>query len=194
MLNAAGGRAGRRVALPTYPFQRSRYWLSAPVQKREDVGAAGLDAVAHPMLRAVVERAEGHELLLTGRLSAQDPAAPLDRTFPDTPLVSASAFAELALQAGLIAGVERVERLTVCAPLVLPDDGAVQLQVVVGQADEADRRAVELHARPEDAYRSARWTRHAHGTLAPATDSAETGLDGPEQQEIWPPRDATPSP
>ncbi|MFJ1967237.1 type I polyketide synthase [Streptomyces sp. NPDC087903] len=190
LTDAGGGRAGRRMTLPTYPFQRTRYWLTAPVRERADVGAAGLDAVPHPLLRAVVERAEEGELLLTGRLSAQDPGAPLGNTLPDVPLVSAAAFAELALQAGAVAGAGRVERLTVAAPLVLPDDGAVQLQVVVGPADEAGRRALALHARPEDAVRSARWTRHAHGILAPATDDPEAGPDGGEQQDLWPPQDA----
>ncbi|MFF3663920.1 beta-ketoacyl synthase N-terminal-like domain-containing protein, partial [Streptomyces olivochromogenes] len=190
LTDAGGGLAGRRVALPTYPFQRARYWLAAPARERGDVGAAGLDAVPHPLLRAVVERAEAGELLLTGRLSAQDPGAPLDRTLTDTPLVSAAAFAELALQAGAVAGAERVERLTVSAPLVLPDDGAVQLQAVVGPADEAGRRPLTLHARPEDAGRSARWTRHAHGTLAPAVDAPQAGADGPEQPEPWRPQDA----
>ncbi|MFI8234267.1 type I polyketide synthase, partial [Streptomyces sp. NPDC085900] len=190
LTDAGGGRAGHRVALPTYAFQRDRYWLAAAVRERADVGAAGLDAVPHPLLRAVVERAEADELLLTGRLSAQDPHAPLDRTLPDAPLVSAAAFAELALQAGAIAGAERVERLTVLAPLVLPDDGAVQLQVVVGPADEAGRRSLTLHARPEDAGRSARWTRHAHGTLSPAADVPEAEALGREQPEPWPPRDA----
>ncbi|WP_186777221.1 type I polyketide synthase [Streptomyces salinarius] len=189
LTDAGGGRAGHRVALPTYAFQRDRYWLAAPVRDRADVGAAGLDALPHPLLRAVVVGAEAGELLLTGRLSAQDPHAPLDRAFPHTPLVSAAAFAELALQAGATAGAERVERLMVLAPLVLPDDGAVQLQAVVGPAGEAGRRSLTLHARPEDAGRSARWTRHAHGTLAPAADDPAPA-DDREQPELWPPRDA----
>ncbi|MFG2473179.1 beta-ketoacyl synthase N-terminal-like domain-containing protein, partial [Streptomyces canus] len=190
LTDAGGGRAGHRVTLPTYPFQRARYWLRAPARERADVAAAGLDAVPHPLLRAVVERAEAEELLLTGRVSAQDPGAPLDRTLPGTPLVSATAFAELALRAGMAAGAERVERLTVSTPLVLPDDGAVQLQVAVGPADEAGRRSLTLHARPEDAGRTASWTRHAHGRLAPAVDESEAEADGREQPELWPPRDA----
>ena len=68
---------------------------------------------------------------------------------------------------GTQAGCGRVEELTLEAPLVLPADGAVQLQVTVGGPDEDGRRPVEVYARAGDAGADGPWTRHASGRAGP---------------------------
>ncbi|MDT7800759.1 MAG: hypothetical protein QOI78_4192, partial [Actinomycetota bacterium] len=146
-----GTAARRRVELPTYPFQRQRFWLRTGMGG--DVTAAGLGATRHPLLRAAVARADGDGFLLTGRLSAQllGGAAP------------GSVFAELVSRAADEAGCGLVERLSVDAPLVLPERGALQLQVWVDEPDGSGRRDVTVHSRPED---GGAWVRHAEGVLA----------------------------
>ncbi|WP_461025409.1 type I polyketide synthase, partial [Streptomyces heilongjiangensis] len=47
------------AALPTYAFQRRRFWYSDPRGTTGDLGAVGLGAAGHPLLGAAVELAGG---------------------------------------------------------------------------------------------------------------------------------------
>ena len=63
-----------RVLLPTYPFQRERYWLES-VDAASDPSSLGLDSTGHPLLGSVVSlAAAGGGFLFTGRLSLAAPS------------------------------------------------------------------------------------------------------------------------
>ena len=79
-----------------------------------------------------------------------------------------------------------MSQLTLVAPLVLPEDGAVRVQVQVDapEAGEEGRRGLSIYSRLEDASEGAAWKLHAQGVLSLAPEAAaaeETGL------EAWPP-------
>ncbi|MEW1754737.1 type I polyketide synthase [Streptomyces angustmyceticus] len=179
----------RRVPLPTYPFQRQRYWLEAGTDLT-DVSAAGLEAAGHPLLGAAVPLAGSDGVLFTGLLSAGRQPWLADHALDGALLFPGTGFLELALQACERTGAGHLEELTLQAPLVVPEDGTVQLQLTVGEADESGRRPLSVHARPatrpED--EEAPWTRHAEGTLADGPP--ETGA--PDDLTAWPPPGADP--
>ncbi|WKK25375.1 SDR family NAD(P)-dependent oxidoreductase [Streptomyces olivoreticuli] len=184
------GSGGRRVELPTYAFQRELYWPEAAGPWTGDVTAAGLGSADHPLLGAAVSLADAAGFLFTGRLSLQTHPWLADHTVMDTVLLPGTAFVELAVRAGDHAGCDVLEELTLEAPLALPAQGGVQLQVAVGAPDGSGRRSLTLHSRLEESadgtgWGEGEWTRHATGVLA-------TGATAPTADlAAWPPAGAT---
>ncbi|MEU4268202.1 SDR family NAD(P)-dependent oxidoreductase [Streptomyces sp. NPDC026092] len=181
-----GGSGARPADLPTYAFQRKRYW-AVPARSAGDLGASGLAPAEHPLLGAVLTRADADETLFTGRISLKTHPWLADHAVLGRVLLPGTAFVELAVRAGGEAGAGHLEELALEAPLVLPERGAVRLQVAVGAPDESGRRSVTLHSRVENGAFEEPWTRHAGGTLVPEATGGP-GFD----LAVWPPRDARP--
>ncbi|MFJ8081672.1 SDR family NAD(P)-dependent oxidoreductase [Streptomyces sp. NPDC096205] len=181
-----------RVDLPTYPFQRQRHWIEAATATG-DVRAAGLDSARHPLLGAAVRIAGDGGAVLTGRLSLDSHPWLADHAVEGTALLPGTAFVELALRAGAEAGAERLDELTLQAPLLLSDDAEVLVQVVVGAPDEQGGRSVRVYSLTDDGgplsdTDSEAWTCHAVGTLT-AGEPAAPGTDF----TVWPPAGAAPA-
>ena len=178
------------VPLPTYPFQRERYWVQS-VAGAANVGAAGLGVPEHPLLGAEVPLAGEESWLFTGRISPEGHPWLADHAVSGPCCCPATGFAELALKAGSEVGCDVVEELTLQAPLVFPEQGAVQLQINVGEPDENGRRALAIHSRPTESAEeeAGEWTRHAAGLLAPAPPALDERLERLVDSD-WPPEGA----
>ncbi|MGW3046261.1 acyltransferase domain-containing protein, partial [Kitasatospora sp. NPDC001159] len=178
--------AAPRVDLPTYPFEHGSYWL-VPGAGASGVGSAGLSGAEHPLLGAAVERADEAGPLFTGRVSLRSHPWLAEHAVLGTVLVPGAALVDLAIHAGDRVGCGRIEELTIEAPLVVPQEGAVRLQVLVDAADADGRRPFAVYSRPDDAPADRPWTRHAAGALLP-TDTAPEAKAGPGGS--WPPERA----
>ncbi|KJK56411.1 hybrid non-ribosomal peptide synthetase/type I polyketide synthase, partial [Saccharothrix sp. ST-888] len=155
------GTGARAVELPTYAFRTKPYWLRS----------------RQPLLGAAVELAGDGQTVLTGRLSLRTHSWLADHRVRGSVVVPGTALLEMALQAG-----DAVDELTLQAPVVLPEQGEVEIQLLVDPADDRGYRALRLHARAPEAD----WRLHATGTLVdlagrPAPDAAAPDL------AAWPP-------
>ncbi|MFJ4688897.1 SDR family NAD(P)-dependent oxidoreductase [Streptomyces sp. NPDC088789] len=186
--SAFTGHRPRPVELPTYAFQRQRYWIQAAPPEPGDVAAAGVERADHPLLGAEIALADTDELVLTGTI--RTPALPwlTDHQVSGVALLPGTAFVDLALRAGERCGHPVVEELTLQAPLVLPEGEEPRIQVRVGPSDDTGRREFRVHSRTGDGAAGltgtgtddSGWTCHATGTLSaaapttPSTSAAPT--------------------
>ncbi|KVL12891.1 type I polyketide synthase [Burkholderia ubonensis] len=158
-----------KVALPTYPFQRKRYW----VEPDDAETAGGAPGTAASGLGARVDVADG-STVFEQRCSARSHAFLRDHRLSGAILVPGSFYLSLALEAcdalgdGVATGVRDV---VLSAPLRLAEDETRVIQLVVSAPANGGRRFA-IHSRGDAARAEAGWTEHARGELAPVAREA----------------------
>jgi pimaricinolide synthase PimS1 len=186
----------KRVSLPPYAFQRRRYWL------RKEFGSAGSTLtpgglpVEHGILGAVTRLAHDSGWLYSGLLSLDTHPWLADHAVSGTALLPGTGLLDLVLVAGRdIGGWGVVQELVLEAPLVVPQEGAVRIQMIVAEPDDENARSVELYSQielaspdREERAEAPAWVRNASGRLVreDSLDSAEAALDAGS----WPPAGA----
>ena len=171
----------RRLSLPTYPFQRERYWVEGPTRRS---GAGGLAEAASP---------EAHPLAGRRSTSPRVPGVAFELTVrPDRP----SFLAEHAIHGTVVfPGTAYLEAVRVAAadvlgstdldlegvelrePMVL-DVGAGRVVQVLVAPPSAGVVSVEVFSRPDGAGVSEGWQLHATARAARRSSSlAEPGTD-----------------
>ncbi|MGN5381742.1 type I polyketide synthase [Streptomyces lasalocidi] len=146
--------------LPTYPFQRQRYWLD-PVADR--TGSRG----EHSLLSDGIGLADSTTVVATGRLSPRTQPWLGDLATGGGSLVAASVLTDLALHTGRTLGAHHLAELRVDAPLPLPTTGDIEVQTVTEAVPGEQRWTFALYARPYEPDSRARPTTPNPGPATP---------------------------
>ncbi|TSC24492.1 type I polyketide synthase [Corallococcus sp. Z5C101001] len=183
--------ARRRVTLPTYPWQRQRYWLDGLGEAAPDAApsvsnvspARPAGPTLHPLVGARL-RSALREIQYEARLSEDAPAYLRYHRVFDQAVVPAAAYLDMALAAGgaLLGSSELVlQDVLIQHAMVLPQGTTRAVQTVLSPP-EGGSLGFRILSAPEGAQ-DVEWTLHASGTvrLREAGD-ALPGVDLPALQ------------
>ena len=160
---------GRRVPLPTYPWQRERHWVEAPVSGAQ--GSRGrAHAGGHPLLgQPQVLSTQTSTRLWESSLDLQRLPWLADHCVLGVVVFPGAGYLEMALSAGAEAfdgSLPAVTDVVFVEALPLAHDAAVEVQVVTTE-EQPGRLRFQVASRLPDAPATA-WTVHARGALSRA--------------------------
>ncbi|WP_018262949.1 type I polyketide synthase [Methylobacterium sp. WSM2598] len=150
----------RKLSLPTYPFQRQRYWMANDKPARLVLAGSR----RHPLLASSVESAVAPGTTIA--IAELEPGAPeylADHRVYGRVLVPAAAFLEIALAAG--AESLRTDELAISDVVfeqacILEEGAGRQLQCVLTREEGSDAHDFQLLGKGQG------WSRHASGRIA----------------------------
>ena len=163
----------RKVVLPTYPFERQRYWIEAGRPRPEGPRAADV----HPLLGHRVSSAS-KDVLFDARIDADALPFLADHCVYGNVVVPAAAYLEMGLAAAaqtLGSGPHVVENVVVSEPLVLVPGSERPVQLIVTPQD-GEPKHFQVFSRAGGADSEAeRWHVHAAGTLRNVAEGDPSG-------------------
>ncbi|HSI40015.1 MAG TPA: SDR family NAD(P)-dependent oxidoreductase [Xanthobacteraceae bacterium] len=161
---------GRRVALPTYPFQREKYWTNvAPAGSRKTSSGA------HVLL-GERQFSPGSTVSFLSEVSAHSPAFLGDHVVFGEAVMPGTGYVEMALAAGRDLGIKgpiSLEQVAIEKQLDLPEGEVRHVHTTMEPDGEGRFRATVRSAKIDPAALTQSWTDHAN-IIVRAGGSAKT--------------------
>ena len=160
----------RRISLPTYPFQRQRYWVEAP-KENGNVTLALTNNVAsssqHSLLGQQLSLPGTKQIRFQSQISKNFPVWLKEHRVFETKIVPITAYIEMVLAAGV--AVTKSENLTlenvlILQPLILLENGFEKLIQLVLTPKGILSYSFEIFSLEEDKDQP-NWILHASGKL-----------------------------
>ncbi len=152
----------RRVVLPTYPFQRTRYWLAPPqAQKKAATSARAGRPGLHPLLGQRLRSSLIKETVFETELAAGLPSYLNDHRIFEAVVFPGTGYLEMALAAAASLGSEphTLESVSIHSALTLPEDQTRVVQLILDSVENGQASFKILSLDGEA------WTLHATGNV-----------------------------
>jgi acyl transferase domain-containing protein/D-arabinose 1-dehydrogenase-like Zn-dependent alcohol dehydrogenase/acyl carrier protein len=149
----------RRLELPTYPFQRRRFWPKT----------SGI-AVDGPSVSGILGSAKGlasGDTVYTSRLSVKSQPWLSDHVIYGTVVVPGATYAAMALAA--VGPPARVKDVFFYEPIILPEKASRELQLTLHPLGDGSESKFQVHSRPYGVS-DAEWSLNADGTVVTGID------------------------
>ncbi|WP_375772900.1 SDR family NAD(P)-dependent oxidoreductase [Archangium gephyra] len=161
--------ARRRVPLPTYPFERERYWF--PLASSPALPPVSMStSAAHPLLGERL-RLPGSEIHFTQRLSPAHPEELAEhRVYGQVVVPAALYVASFLAAAHEVSGGAAIEDVAFTRALAIPEGGKAEgapVAVVVAPGERAAR--LSFFSGGESGEAAAEWKLHASAVASPRT-------------------------
>ncbi|MDT5266829.1 MAG: hypothetical protein QOI90_3455, partial [Mycobacterium sp.] len=148
---------GRRLELPTYPFQRRRFW-----PKTSGIaGSDGYGSAVSGILGSAKDLASG-DSVYTSRLSVKSQPWLSDHVIYGTVVVPGATYAAMAL--ATVGPPARVKDVFFYEPIILPEKSSREVQLTLHPLENGTSSTFKVHSRPYG-ERGAEWSLNAEGTI-----------------------------
>ena len=162
----------RKVQLPTYPFQRQRYWIdTARLARRTARGGSG-----HPLLGQKLQLAGMDKIGFESEIDLPSIPWLTDHRVFDVAVLPATGYLEMALAVGTDISKKpfSIKDITIEQALILPEEETTTTQLILSPEDQGYR--FQVFSLDE----GSEWTPHATGRLFMDQES----LDQPEAVDL----------
>ncbi|KUI24956.1 polyketide synthase [Mycobacterium sp. IS-1742] len=165
-------RPHRKLELPTYPFQRRRFWPKTSGITVDGPAASGI-------LGSAKELASG-DTVYTSRVSVKSHPWLSDHVIYGTVVVPGATYAPMALAA--VGTPARVKDVFFYEPIILPEKASREAQLTLRMLEDGQQR-FQVHSRPYGVP-DAEWSLNAEGTVARGVDEEPEAQDDPVDEAI----------
>ncbi|MGV2829391.1 type I polyketide synthase [Myxosarcina sp. GI1(2024)] len=174
----------RQLALPTYPFQRQRYWVETAEPQSHQTQSSSTNgarsSAVHPLLGRRLYLADSNQIQFESQLSREQTGYLADHQLYQTAIVPASAYLEIALAAGKqIWGTENLvlERVNLQQALALPESSVTTIQTILTPKTATSYSFGIYSLDLKSGNSEPSWITHASGKIAVAEEEETPQID-----------------
>ncbi|WAC93230.1 type I polyketide synthase [Mycobacterium sp. Aquia_213] len=166
-------QAPRRLELPTYPFQRRRFWPKTSGIAVDGPAVSGI-------LGSAKDLASG-DSIYTSRLSIKSQPWLSDHVIYGTVVVPGATYAAMALAA--VGTPARAKDVFFYEPIILPEKSSREVQLTLHPQEDGAGWKFQVHSRPYG-ERGAEWSLNAEGAVVAGVDEEPVSENDPVDEAI----------